>query len=689
MDASKGNIFEILDGKRQFVVPVYQRYYSWDKSQCERLWDDIVNMQKQNKKGHFVGSIVNIAEKTPPTGVQKYMIIDGQQRMTTLTLLLIALRDYAKAHPSDTELNAEEIENTLLKNPYKKDDERYKLILTKQDKDALISLIEKTPTSNVKKLRVNKNYDFFVDMIENRDISLEEIYEAVGKLQIVNITLDRESDDAQLIFESLNSTGKELSESDLIRNYVLMKLDSEEQVNIYEHKWRPMEEKFNYQKEPIIMDRFFRDYLTMKLGKIANVNKVYDAFRTYHLSCSELTIENLCNDLLEFSTYYTDIIFAKNNDSNLRQIYEDINDLKMEVSYPFLLRVHKDFNEEVISYDEFLEILNLTVAYVFRRNICEIPTNSLNKTFATLKNFIDKDDYLSSIKAFFISQETYKRFPSDTEFAEAFKTKDIYNRSKIRNFVLSKIENHNNKSKVIIENHTIEHIMPQTENLCDAWKQALGENYSEIQQDYLHTIGNLTLTAYNSEMSDKPFLEKLNMEGGFLESALRLNKYVVKQDTWNKNKIEERADELLAVAFDIWEYPILEDEKLEKFCSKDKVSNEYSIDDYAFNEITTLLFELLNNRIMNLSSDVKKEYKKNYIAYKLDTNFVDIVVQSKGLRLTVNMKFDGVKDDYGICEDVTNLGRWGNGDVCLRFDNLDDIDKVMDIIKQSYDNKTE
>lgn len=270
MDARKGNIYEILNGSKQFIIPVYQRFYSWDNVQCKRLWTDIVDMQKKGKTGHFVGSIVNIAEQAMPTGVQKYMIIDGQQRMTTLSLLLLALRDYAMDNPEDTSINARKIDNTLLKNEYENGNERYKLLLTENDREILISLVEKKPITDDTRSKLLENYYYFVDKITDKELQPAEVYEAIGKLQIVNITLERSVDDAQAIFESLNSTGKELSESDLIRNYVLMGIEPNEQTYIYEHLWRPMELLFDYEKQYSVMDRFFRDYLTMKITRIQN-----------------------------------------------------------------------------------------------------------------------------------------------------------------------------------------------------------------------------------------------------------------------------------------------------------------------------------------------------------------------------------------------------------------------------------
>ena len=688
MDARKGNIYEILNGNKQFLIPVYQRYYSWDIDQCKRLWNDIVEMQRKGKAGHFVGSIVNIAEQAMPTGVQKYMIIDGQQRMTTLTLLLLALRDYAIMNSDDTTINARRIDNMLLKNEYESGDERYKLLLTETDRDILISLVEKKPIAQGTRSRLIENYNFFTNKLADREIQPAEVYESIGKLQIVNITLDRAVDDAQAIFESLNSTGKELSESDLIRNYVLMGLEPSEQIYVYEHLWRPMEQLFVYETQGTVMDAFFRHYLTMKLARIPKQGRVYEEFKLYHLNCEFGTIRELCQDLLDYAKYYTNIVFKRNSDLDLKKLYEDIIDLRMEVSYPFLLKIHHDCTDGIITSDELKEILKLCISYVLRRAICEIPTNSMNKTFATLKNYIRPDDYLNSVKAFFVMQDTYKEFPDNDKFEGAFVSRDIYN-MRARNYILSRLENFEKKAPIIIENYTIEHIMPQNKNLSSEWQADLGADWHEVQKKYLHTIGNLTLTAYNSEMSDRPFREKMNMPGGFKESALRLNKYIVLLNEWNEKHIQERANMLAKKAESIWPYPSLTNVELAPYQEEKKTAQKYSLETYDINAFTKMLFTSLDKRIMNLSPDVKREYKKLYVAYKLDTNFVDIVFQKQRLRISINMKFTEVNDPNGICKDITDLGRWGNGDVELFMEHQDELEQIMEIVKQSFDAQTE
>lgn len=554
MDAIKGNINKILNGYNQFNIPVYQRTYSWDVSHCEKLWNDIVQMQQDNRTGHFVGSIVNIAEQVMPTGVQKFMIIDGQQRMTTLTLLLIALRDYGYEHKEDKTINANGINSMCIKNNDAVGEEQYKILLTKKDKEILIKLIDRAPIDGYEQSKIIQNYKFFLEKVKSKEISPFKILEGIGKLQIVNITLDRGQDDPQLIFESLNSTGMDLSKSDLIRNYILMQLSPTQQQEIYNNYWFPMESLFDYDKQSWLMDRFFKHYLTFKYGKIPIEYKVYEDFKKYHRDKSYEAVLDLSKELYNFAKYYTNIYYCNSGDKELDFVFSDIKSLSMDVASPFLIKIYADYKNDLIKKDEFIEILKICESYIFRRSICGIPTNSLNKTFNLAVVSIDKSNYLNSVKSFFINMDSYKIFPSDDEFIKELKIRDVYN-MRTRYYILSKLENYNNKSPIIKENYSIEHIMPQNPNLNESWKKDLGEDYKKIQKQYLHTIGNITLTAYNSEMSDKSFKEKLNMEGGFIESALRINSYVVKQNKWNKDTIEERANILCELSMKVWKYP--------------------------------------------------------------------------------------------------------------------------------------
>lgn len=681
MNAFKSNIYKYLGGTCQYLIPLYQRTYSWEREQCARLWNDIANLHTSRREGHFVGSIVRIDEDSA-AGSTLAMIIDGQQRLTTLTLLLVALRDYAVEHP-ECGVNPNKITDTLLLNQYETGNAKYKLLLTQSDREALIKKIEGAPIPDALKSRVIDNYNFFTGQITKSEITPHNLYDAIGKLQIVDIVLDRQYDDPQAIFESLNSTGMDLKDSDLIRNHLLMGLDSATQTDVYSNIWRPTELLFDYEHQSELLDNFFRDYLTMKFGRIPRKNEVYKEFRDYHAN-SGMTIRDLCQDIYSFAKYYSDMHFVRSGDPVLRSLYEDMKAIRMEVAYPFLLKVHDDCDSGVITVEALQEIVQFCVSYVLRRAVCDIPTNSLNKTFATMKNDIKSDDYLNSVKAFFILLDSYKEFPNDERFISTFLSRDIYSMNRCR-YILGRLENWNNKSVVSLENLTIEHIIPQNPHLSSEWITVLGNNWSENQKKYLHTIGNLTLTAYNSEMSDSSFAEKLNMTGGFKESALRLNKYVVTQTTWSEAQVNERATQLGEIAKKAWPYPTLTESEFAPYIKRDEPIKQYTLDSYdQINAFNRILFEKLNIRILNLGTSVKREFKKLYIAYKSDTNFVDVVIQKSRLRLSLNMRFSEIIDPKELCRDITGLGRWGNGDVEIYLDNLGQLGDIMELIEQAF-----
>lgn len=576
--ASETNILAFLEGQKQFIIPIYQRTYSWTITQCSRLWDDIISTTNPDIQGHFVGSVVYIAEGIfSVSQIPQLMVIDGQQRLTTISLLLLALRNHFLESGEEQEL-ADEISAYYLLNMFKKDQLRYKMMLTKSDKETYMKLInnEEVPQSNSSK-RIIENYKYFFNQVATSNTDPQTIYQGIGKLLVVDIALDKNYDNPQLIFESLNSTGMDLSQSDLIRNYLLMGLKNEEQIELYNKYWYPMELSFQNDKNPLIIDRFIRDYLTMKLGRIPNVAEVYSEFKAYCFKYQSLGIHHIVEEIHKFSKYYGAVIYSNTDDALLNDIFKDIVYLQMEVSYPFLLGVYGDYSTGAITKSEFIEILKLVESYVFRRAICGIPTNSLNKTFSTMSMDVDHQDYLDSIKALLILKESYRRFPNDEEFSTELVVKDIYH-SRICSYILRKFENEGSKAPINMDNYSIEHIMPQNENLSDSWKQSLGDDWEEIHAKYLHTIGNLTLTAYNAEMGDRGFIDKRDMEDGYKQSALKINKYVVMQDDWGEPQIIERAKILAEMAQVIWPAPSIDEDTLKKF-ENAKVQKLYNDED--------------------------------------------------------------------------------------------------------------
>ena len=682
MKALETKFVTFINREQQFIIPIYQRTYSWNLNQCKQLWDDIVRVSTDDSvPAHFIGSVVYVtAGMYNISGTNQSLVIDGQQRLTTLSLLFLAMVHKLKEAEGSSEVTVRQLMNSFLVNEYCNDDKRIKLSLTRHDKDVYKKLIDNEEIPKNEEIeRIYQNYQFFVNQIEKSKINIDTLFKGIKKLIIVDIALDRE-DNPQLIFESLNSTGLDLSQSDLIRNYVLMGLEPEHQKEIYKTYWLPMESLFIEGKNQEKFDYFMRGFLTIVTGSIPRLDSVYTTFKQYVFGKD---IEAVVSDIYKYSKYYSKLEFNREEDIEINEIINNIRTLKVEVAYPFLMSIYDDYTNNIISKNDFVEILKLVECYVFRRAICGIPTNSLNKTFAYLYKEIDSDNYLESLKANFILKESYHRLPSDNEFKTELTKKDIYH---FRNsgYLLEKIEYFNNKERVNLDDLSIEHIMPQT--LTPEWKEALGENYQSVQNEYLHTIGNLTLTGYNSDMSNKSFIEKRDMAKGFKDSCVRLNKDLIGLDTWNEEAINQRSERLAKEALQIWKSPMLADDVLEKYKKELQPEKEtdYNIEDYEYLQGDMLtLYELLKERIMLLNADIKEEYMKLYIAFKTNTNFVDVVPQKTRLRLSLNMKYAEIDDPKGITRNVTNLGRWGNGDVEVSLSKPDEIEYIMFLIQQS------
>lgn len=689
MKASSANLLSVLKGPKQFVIPIYQRTYSWQIAQCEKLLKDIIRISKDpSLPGHFIGSIVYFQEGIHTVSdVPELLVIDGQQRLTTVSLMIAAIAEFVKENDIEIETSFTKLQNYYLLNAEEEGNLRYKLLLTRRDKETLIDLIKGVPLREDHSQRVYENFNYFKANI-NKENAVD-IYNGIQRLFIVDVALEKDKDNPQLIFESLNSTGLDLSHADLIRNYILMGQETNLQNELYERFWFPMEQSYGNDYSTYF-DWFMRDYLSVKTGTIPKIGMVYDSFKKYvQGENAPESIKEVVEDIYKFSNHYINIVLHKEPDADLNSAFKSISKLKVDVSYPYFLPVYNDYKDEVISKTELIEIIHLVESYVFRRAICGIPTNSMNKTFSNLYKSVQKDKYADSVKASFQLLESYKRFPLDAEFEKEIIMKDVYN-FRSRNYLLSKLENYKRKELVNVDNYTIEHVMPQNPNLSEEWRNMLGENWKTVQESYLHTIGNLTLTGYNSELSDRPYRQKKTIEGGFNDSPIRLNDTLRKAESWREEEILSRAKELAFKASGIWTSPNLTEEQLEYYKPEDKSTAIYSLDVYDYLKGDMIeLYEILKKRIMNIDSSVHEEYKKLYIAYKSSTNFVDIVPQKSRLRLSLNIPFSSIIDPKGYCKDITDLGRWGNGDVEVSFENINQLDDVMELIEQAFDKQME
>lgn len=552
--------------KNQLVIPIYQRLYSWEKEQCKELWGDIIKIGGDDKMdGHFIGSILYVLDGITHSD-NALLIIDGQQRLTTITLLLTALRD----HLSD-EVKRKEIEDHYLINSDKDGDEKFRLILSDSDKDTLLSLIDKDRRKPSElSSKIMENFKLFEEWVGNTD-KLETIFKGLEKLTIVWIALKKGKDDPQLIFESMNSKGMELTQTDLIRNYIVMETETEKQEGFYNKYWRAMEENFKQKQNEKLFDRFVRHYLTIKTREIPNINKVYAALKDYRQK-EGIGIEDLLKDLQKYCEYFCQIAFKKEENKDLNKALGFLVDLEMDVVYPLLLELYSDYSDGVLSKADFIPIIDLIESYICRRAVCGLGTNSLNKVFPSFTKHIQKDEYFKSLKAHFGYLTEKQRFPNDDEFKDRFITIDFYHFKK-REYFFERLENFDRKERVYTHEYTTEHIMPQT--LTEEWKRDLGENFQEIHNKYLHTIGNLTLTGYNPEYSNKSFQEKRGMEKGFKNSPLRLNQGL--KDSFGEEEIKKRANDLADLALKIWTYPKLDAETLEKYNPKEDKKKRFMI----------------------------------------------------------------------------------------------------------------
>lgn len=704
MRAKETNFLKLMESQfNQYIVPIYQRTYSWGEKQCSVLWEDILKISKRkNSDRHFIGSTVCYKpdEIDLPGQIKKEIIIDGQQRITTLSLLMIAIaRTYEKIGQENV---ATVIRKNYLINEDGKDEEKYKLLPTNQDKETYLALVDgienelKYPSKPVLDA-----FNLFMSLLEDDEETLQNAYVGLQKLDLVYIGLSSESDNPQLIFESMNSTGLKLTQGDLLRNYLLLDLEFDEQEELYKKYWRPIELDFGVEVYKEKFDYFLRDYLTMKERRATiRLDSGYDEFKAYHEE-SKRSKEDALEELRRFAKYYARIYRCNDEDEELNELWKELKIQRVEVANPFLMQVYNDYEKAKEDYSinlskqDFVDIVKTVNSYVYRRYVCNIPTNSLNKTFALLGDNIEKENYKESVIASFLLMEDYKEFPSNEEFEKAFIKKDVYT-GRLRNYTLIKLENYSHeKDKMSFENKdvTIEHVLPENKNLKPYWREVLGENWQEVQKEYVHTIGNLTFSnrAYNSEMQDYSFEDKMKVEGGIKYSNYRLSDDIANSLKWDVDKIISRSQRLAKDALNIWRKPELSNEIMKKYRNNIKAEkNQYdNMDHYTEmrNEIKEK-YEELDKRILDLDKNIQRVYTKHYVAYKFEyCNFVEIIIYKWSINVLLDIPFDNVIDEREICEDISNIGSWGTGDVQIKVRNDADIDYIMGLIVQSLENE--
>lgn len=558
MKGSETRLLKFMEGSdKRFVIPIYQRSYDWKIENCRQLYDDLIKIIKNDRKSHFFGSIVSVYN--PDGHSEEFQIIDGQQRLTTVSLLLLAMCNLlreGKIQSEDPHLQPM-IYKKFLVDEWADSDSKIKLKPIKNDRLAYEKLFDDEEETD-RWSNITTNYSYFYSRIQKEEISVDDLYTAVFRLEIILIRLSQE-DDPQLIFESLNSTGLDLTEGDKIRNYVLMDLDTRRQNEFYEKYWVKIEACTQHH-----IDLFARDFLSLKTRTIPSMGKIYFRFKEY-VEEQQLDTEALLQEMLEYARYYQILITARTDTPRLSGVIQRLNFLETTVLRPFLMEVLQLHARKEISTDELCQIFETAESYVVRRQFCELSPNVLNKAFVTLNRDVLRFDgtaarYVEKLNWILIHKKDRNRFPDNSEFAEAVRTRQVYKMpSRNKAYILERLENAGTKEDIDVYRHlengdyTIEHIMPQ--KLSDAWKEELGPDYQEIHETWLHRLANLTLTGYNSRYSNASFKAKKEMEHGFADSGIRLNHWIASREDWGVDEMAERSRLLTRKALSIWPYP--------------------------------------------------------------------------------------------------------------------------------------
>ena len=679
MKASETKVEDFLSSnKTQFVIPVYQRNYDWSTSQCKQLLDDILEVGTSKKmNAHFIGSVVYVHDDVYTSSrIKELTIIDGQQRLTTLTLIYLAL--YRLAIEMKNEALVNEISETYLINKFAPEEEKLKLRPTENNDRAIKYLLRSDTDEEFTDFsKVIDNFNYFNSRITEENF--EFVLNGLSKLMFVEISLDREKDDPQRIFESLNSTGLELSQADLIRNYILMGLNRRDQNKIYNNYWEIIEklakdESLNTSK----VSDFIRDYLTLVNNKIPNKSKVYLEFKAKFPTSNLDELEKNLLPIKALVKYYNKLLNPKNEaDKDIRLQLEYINRLEINVAYPFLMKVYEDYSEGIIDKTTFINVLDFVQSFTWRRFIVGLPTNALNKIFMTLYEKIDREDYLISLQKWLLQRPGSQRFPKNKEVIESLKLKDVYNiKSKNRTYLLERLENFENKEPVIIDGNpdiTIEHIFPQ--NPDPKWKVELGaDEYNLVKETFLNTIGNLTLSGNNGKLGNKPFTYKRDLEkAGYKDSRLWLNKYLSILDKWDKTEIERRFDLLAERFLNIWKIPAIEIDDRDE----NNEVNIFEAEDPKFKKLEYAIFydqKIEVNQVSKLYVEVFKQLFDLQPETFFTTDLAERITLTKNPKEGNPRQAVKINDTYFIEGNIDNIGKFDRMKHALTiFDSEDEL----------------
>ena len=696
MDARNTTFQQFIYGAKQFLIPVFQRDYKWREDNWQKLWDDILGA---GNAGHFAGSIVH-APDTAFSSIPTYLVIDGQQRLATLTLLCAALRDHIQAEGlqcNGAGPTAGQIEEYCLKNNLEAGDLRYKMMLRRTDNEILRSVVDGHPLDNgngAEMSLIDEAYRHYRDLLREGDVNPGALYRGIMGLRLVEMTLDRNIDNPQSIFESMNSTGVDLSQGDLVRNYLLMGLEEEEQTRFYEQYWQKIESLFH--NHDSALDSFIRDYIALKRGdtKQARGDQIYDDFKRFRSSPFAPTeLEDQLREMLRFAGYYARFRgFDHDSPPAISQALANVR-YHGDTAAVLIMRLFDCHDKDTLKRDEFVAALEATESYLMRRAVARSQTRSYWDNFANLARQIEGDAALESLFFAFTRQRGTYAFPTDSDFRRSLEEGELY-RTRVCWNLLSRLENHGQREPSPTSSYSIEHIMPQNENLSPEWQGMMGQDWREIHGQWLHRLGNLTLTAYNSRYSDRPFEEKQTITHGFNESPLRLNAYVRQQSEWNEEKMKERGRLLANQALSIWKYPQPTQAYVEARRAK-RVQERAERTDVSRVPMTRRarnMFDPLHKEITNLDDGIQAVQERNSVCYYNSGSefFLELLPRKNSLRLLLDVEISEIEAPAWLAKDGNDWkfipNSTSNHPVGVVVDmwQLDWADSVMQIIRQAY-----
>lgn len=685
---------ELIKAMSQFVIPVFQRDYSWRAAEhCAQLWNDVLRAGRHDSPApHFLGTIVGIPAQDYAMGFNRCQVVDGQQRLTTVALLLLALRDHLRdtsCQPPDGCTPAL-IDSSYLCDSNRTGEQQYRILLRRHDRETLCHLIDGNPETRAGSKNINATYRFFRDELKTADTTA--VWRGIHSLIVVEVTLD-EKDNPQKIFESLNTTGLTLSKSDLIRNYILMGLRPERQEYLWQQYWKPIEDLFRKASERVF-DDFARDYSDVRTGRVVQTKseRIYGAFQNFWSDeVRERTVEDCLRDMLRHARYYAEFRLGGEADKERRIRYDRIRQLS-SVPAIAVMRLRECRERSGASTEvAFIETLDLIESFLVRGAVCGWTPKAYNKIFpflaASIRDSSPFDDFKGGLG---LQQEGYV-FPTDREFFRALCENNLYRRRRLCKFVLDRLEHHDNKHQADTSDYTIEHILPQNPSLSNEWTSALGDDWQTIQETWVHRLGNLTLTAYNSEYSDRFFTSKKEMERGFVEAALKINRFVNKQKTWTAREIKIRTDDLAKEALETWP-PLRAGALVEQARLREKLRRTAGRTAAAvkMDEDARRIFRQLSDRVSALGAEVVEVPESRSVSYHRPGYFLEVVPRKGHVELLLALPYEAGRDPSRKARDLGErawvaLSQYKKqSGTIFSLSNEDDLDAALHLIEQAY-----